>query len=719
MSTKDDLATEVEETTKRKRIADLGARRDTILAAMEGQDLAEDEYLTSTGEIAKDEPKELEKADFGNAISDKNGYERFIFSPSKSRDAILRRYQIAMELSNDKKIWGYNNLKGTWTDHTVPFLANEIYEKVGDDVNRSKLAEVIDRLQVKLQTEPVTFDGDPFLMPLQNGCVDLREGRESFRPLESGDHATFQYNAEWDPDNADWRPFLWHLCSALPDPADVLTALDIVTAIALRIPMSAIVELLGGGSNGKGIFEKVLLALFTPKRGTQIELSELMRSRFGPGVLLNKDFWIVSEVKTAKDANNALKKIATGEMLDVDVKYATERLQGVPHLLPILDANNAIEFGDDSWGMARRLIRLNFCYRFGDDPGDRPMDPLWEEKLKQPEVLAGIIQIIAARAPALARSRKITVKAGAELQDQEYKRQLHSLHYFCDECLDEGVGEFDKRLTSDTAYSSYLEYCELYKVPSPSARAPFGKYLKERFGVKSERTSTVGDDGKTKYIRYYPRLFVAKKVEVAYAELHADYAGICQDTPALCQEWIKDNSILLAFMPAMPANPILSSVIEEIKRMYKYIHSCEDDSQIVYKRFVNQFAGIAGIAGINASKQLTKENTSRHNAGIPLDIAGITTDTPTNHTLEVEGLSIDEQLAQAEEIQKEKDEHFKTPTKPKLRLVRFLETVPAFVGVDGNRYGPFGPDDVANLPAVHAQNLFKKNAVIGVTPEAA
>lgn len=77
--------------------------------------------------------------------------------------------------------------------------------------------------------------------------------------------------------------------------------------------------------------------------------------------------------------------------------------------------------------------------------------------------------------------------------------------------------------------------------------------------------------------------------------------------------------------------------------------------------------------------------------------------------------SINEQLAQAEERQKEKDEHFKTPpTKPKLRLVRFLETVPAFMGMDGNRYGPFDPDDLANIPEIHADNLITKNAAVGV-----
>ena len=46
---------------------------------------------------------------------------------------------------------------------------------------------------------------------------------------------------------------------------------------------------------------------------------------------------------------NFLKKISTGELLDVDVKYKG-RKKGTPHALPILDCKKAFDFGDDSNG---------------------------------------------------------------------------------------------------------------------------------------------------------------------------------------------------------------------------------------------------------------------------------------------------------------------------------------------------------------------------------
>ncbi len=50
----------------------------------------------------------------------------------------------------------------------------------------------------------------------------------------------------------------------------------------------------------------------------------------------------------------------------------------------------------------------------------------------------------------------------------------------------------------------------------------------------------------------------------------------------------------------------------------------------------------------------------------------------------------------------------------RLIVVRFLHEVPAFSGVDGLVHGPFRPEDVATIPHIHAQGLFKKNAVVGV-----
>ncbi|MFQ6077404.1 MAG: hypothetical protein ACE5Z5_14960, partial [Candidatus Bathyarchaeia archaeon] len=48
------------------------------------------------------------------------------------------------------------------------------------------------------------------------------------------------------------------------------------------------------------------------------------------------------------------------------------------------------------------------------------------------------------------------------------------------------------------------------------------------------------------------------------------------------------------------------------------------------------------------------------------------------------------------------------PPPPKMKLVRFLESVPAYVGVDGEEYGPFERGEVANIPEEDAARFIEE-----------
>ncbi|MEM2882093.1 MAG: hypothetical protein QXL35_02430 [Candidatus Bathyarchaeia archaeon] len=48
------------------------------------------------------------------------------------------------------------------------------------------------------------------------------------------------------------------------------------------------------------------------------------------------------------------------------------------------------------------------------------------------------------------------------------------------------------------------------------------------------------------------------------------------------------------------------------------------------------------------------------------------------------------------------------PTGPKLLAVRFLEDVPAIVGIDMREYGPFKREEIAALPLENAEALIRK-----------
>ncbi|MDP6457728.1 MAG: hypothetical protein QGF78_00115 [Candidatus Bathyarchaeota archaeon] len=50
----------------------------------------------------------------------------------------------------------------------------------------------------------------------------------------------------------------------------------------------------------------------------------------------------------------------------------------------------------------------------------------------------------------------------------------------------------------------------------------------------------------------------------------------------------------------------------------------------------------------------------------------------------------------------------KPPQKAGLKVVRFLQAVPAIMGIDMKTYGPFESEDVVSLPVENAENLIRR-----------
>ncbi|MCX6671871.1 MAG: hypothetical protein NTX92_08135, partial [Euryarchaeota archaeon] len=282
-----------------------------------------------------------------------------ILSPSKAAKAILGTMDLRLsELDKNDlpKIWKYNG--SIWKPDGEREIRNVVYPILGDLAYDKGYREMLHNIRAR--TDPVIFDQDPYLFPAQDGIIDLRTGE--IRQHAPEDLFTFTYNAYCNHAHADHVHFLWYLASTFPDIRDCLTAIDIITAVGIRIPFEVFIFLLGGGENGKGILEKLILFLYTMRRASATKIQEVIKSNFASGSLLNKDVWIVTEVETIKDAMSIIKGVSSGEMLDSDVKYALERAQGIPHLLTIIDSNKPLDFNDNSWGRIRRTEKLDTPY---------------------------------------------------------------------------------------------------------------------------------------------------------------------------------------------------------------------------------------------------------------------------------------------------------------------------------------------------------------------
>ena len=459
--------------------------------------------------------------------------------------------------------------------------------------------------------ETAHFDNDPFLFPAKEGFVvlDLKTGQ--LRDLEPEDHLTFEYGAILNHPKADYLPFLWFLCSSLPDPRDVITAIDIVAASVIRVSFDVYVLLIGAGGNGKGILEKIIQAICTEDRSSSMPLEEL-KSRFAS--VLGNDVWILTEVEKVSNFINVLKKVATGELFDSDTKYKTDRNKGKPTTLILLDCNKPFEWGDDSQGRKRRLEKLDFPYLFGYLPENRPQDPHLLEKLTSPEVLSGVMQIVAARGPALCKTRRIYNRKTSEEMDDEYDRQLNSVSYFYKECLSDRWTDDktkSKRLTPEKVMSEYKEYCRLWQVPVPV------KDVHEIVGIPSTSTSKKVDGIKVSY-RYYQGLYLVRSAERAFDDIKTEYDTYYTPTTPVLQALIEGIDSSSGGTTGTTAKALLSEVADEIERMYKFIHSCTNPKEINFENYLAQKGGFAVVPVVMDQCISNFPTTEQNRAVVPV-----------------------------------------------------------------------------------------------------
>lgn len=180
---------------------------------------------------------------FENITKEKNGIYKL--SPTRASNVALKALHLAVS-ENSGELYAFDG--HLWKTNGERVVDKVLCRVAEDLVTKNSVSEVNRRIHNALADSPIKFDHDPYLFPLENGIIDLRT--KKFRDISIDDHITFRYAARYDPEITDLGQFLWFVCSVFPDPLDVLTVLDIITATAIRRPFDIIVLLIGSGSNG-------------------------------------------------------------------------------------------------------------------------------------------------------------------------------------------------------------------------------------------------------------------------------------------------------------------------------------------------------------------------------------------------------------------------------------------------------------------------------------
>jgi putative DNA primase/helicase len=137
-----------------------------------------------------------------------------------------------------------------------------------------------------------------------------------------------------------------------------------------QIKMEKMFIFYGGGSNGKSILIDYIYKPFFPKQFTSsLSLNILSDdSSFNREPLIYSRVNFATEQKASDLESDELKKIITGEDVEILRKYNPKPLNHKTNTKLVVSGNRFMRFKDTSEGLRRRLMIFNFMNRFETNP---------------------------------------------------------------------------------------------------------------------------------------------------------------------------------------------------------------------------------------------------------------------------------------------------------------------------------------------------------------
>jgi len=419
--------------------------------------------------------------------------EKSTFSPKKAADAVLKNCNVLTTKGDNSKdpltVWSYD--EGVYRpdgEFRIKALLDSI---AGDLFTIHQTREALAKIQYRSIIDRSELDKDPYIFGIEDGVVDLRDG--SFQDYDPELRITLKSPIKYNP-KAKCPEIVRFLATSLADYRDILTVIDMFVAMSVRVPFDSFVVMLGEGSNGKKVFEDFISAFFGRSQITALLIDKLGTNQFGVGELRRKRAVINSDLgrsdkKGSPRETDWIKRIASGDLLDSDVKFQGH-ISFHPYCLQIFDSNRAPQFYDDSHGFKRRFKTLDFPFIFTDNPdpekNERKRDPDLFKKITTEEELSGFLNLVIARAPDIIRERRIWSRMSIDETMERYDKQSRSMEAFIQDCC--ALTDFSE--DSKILRSEYEKYChELNVTPENTTR--WGVYVTKVTGVQSHTTNGV------------------------------------------------------------------------------------------------------------------------------------------------------------------------------------------------------------------------------------
>jgi len=351
---------------------------------------------------------------------------------------------------------------------------------------------------------------------VENGLLDLMQG-EIVRPLEPGDYAIMRLPVEWqgmDTESPQWDEFVNK--SVAPEGRKTLQEFSGLLLHTNEYPFKKALMLLGGGDNGKGVYENVMTALLGKENVSHDDLTEMAGAQYGLQRLRHKTANINSDIDGGTiEETSMLKKLTGNDRVRVEPKYETPFGMENPAKL-VFAANSVPEVKDAERAFYRRWLFVQFPHRFTTDPDDNYMDAIrgLDEQIIENE-LPGVLAWAVEGYQRLQEQGQFTNERSAEEIRQRWHKYSDTTATFVREYVEPGNPRrndvLDHRMRVDTVYDLYQKYIETTPT-APKSKQKLSRYITTRYKDTESTASrkAVRDDEDVDTVRVWDGVFVPK-----------------------------------------------------------------------------------------------------------------------------------------------------------------------------------------------------------------
>ena len=316
------------------------------------------------------------------------------------------------------------------------------------------------------------FDADPYLLGVQNGVIDLRQGL--LLKSEPDLRVSKRANVSFDPE-ASCPLFLKYLNKVLPD-HDVRQFIQRYVGYLLtgEVIEHKFVFFYGLGRNGKTVLIELLgwlLGDYAVKLQTEMLMKQTRSSQHASPDLMKlrgARFAYCSETTEGRMLDDArVKELSGGDTITARPLYSSEISFSPTHKL-LMVGNHKPIITDNSEGMWRRMVLVPFNHVISDEE----VDPKLQQKLRSEA--AGILNWAI-------NGLGAWIKSGLEVPTQllgatkEYRDDQDVLNQWVIECCD--IGSTYKTQAS-ILYQSFDNWCRCNGFKGMTSKS-FGRKLKE------------------------------------------------------------------------------------------------------------------------------------------------------------------------------------------------------------------------------------------------